>query len=258
MHEAAGNIDFDMHTHDICEIIFLKRGNVSCIIGGKTYKLFKESLIIFRPHVPHRVVLTGSEIYERYNILFDEKMLANGIFRKLPENFDVINYSGNSYIEDLFKKLDYYYNHFKGKDLKLLMTHIIEELIFNLTLVPEKRLNEGLMSVNPVINSAVEYIDKIYTKEDITIDDICKYLYITKSHLHHLFTEYMQISPKKYINSKRLSKARELIRTGKKPTEVYQMCGFLDYATFYRNYKMTFGHSPSEGADAEIERIIES
>ena len=69
MHEAAGNIDFDMHTHDICEIIFLKRGNVSCIIGGKTYKLFKESLIIFRPHVPHRVVLTGSEIYERYDTM---------------------------------------------------------------------------------------------------------------------------------------------------------------------------------------------
>ena len=258
MREVDKTVNFDMHTHDICEIIYLKKGNISCIIGGKTYKLFKESLVIFRPHVPHRIIVNDSGAYERYNILFDEKILANGIFDKLPEKFDVINFSGNNYIEDLFKKLDYYYNHFKGKDLKLLITHITEELIFNLMLVPEKRYNEGLMSVNPVINSAVEYIDKVYTEEDLSVEDICKHLYITKSHLHHLFSEHMHISPKKYINSKRLSKAIELIRTGNKPTEIYQLCGFSDYATFYRNYKMTFGHSPSEGADAEFERIIES
>lgn len=255
--ETDKPIEFDMHTHDICELIYLKKGDVSCIIGGKTYKLFKDSLIIFRPHIPHRVVVNDSDSYERYNILFDEKFFANKAFERVPENLDVVNYSGNSYIDNLFKKIDYYYNKFDKKDLKLLVRNIIEELIMNLIIATESRTNEGLLSDNPVLNHAVEYIDKVYS-ENITLEDICSHLYITKSHLHHLFTEFIKISPKKYINSKRLAKARELLRTGKKPLDVYPLCGFTDYVTFFRNYKNHFGHPPSKENDFEIERKIES
>jgi len=257
MRSDVSEYSFDMHTHDICELIYLKKGNTSCIIGGKTYKIFKDCLVIFRPHIPHRVIINDSSDYERYNILFDEKVLANRVYERLPDDLDVINYSGNNYISDLFKKMDFYYSNFEGEDLKLLIRHIIEELIFNITLAPEKRLNEGLMSVNPVMNKAVEYIDKYYANP-LSVSDICKNLYITKSHLHHLFSEYMQTSPKKYINAKRLAMGRELIRTGKKPTEVYLNCGFSDYATFFRNYKSMFGHSPSEETETEIKRKIES
>ena len=111
--------------------------------------------------------------------------------------------------------------------------------------------------MHPVISRAVEWIDERYT-ENITIDDVCEKLYITKSHLHHLFTVNLQISPKKYINFKRLSRARDMIRMGHKPTDVYTGCGFRDYVTFFRNYKNQFGHPPSDEMKTEIERKIQS
>ncbi len=256
-HVKMCNSVFDMHTHDISEIIFLKHGNVSGIIGGKTYKLHKESIIIFRPNIPHRIVLNDESVYERYNILFDEKVLANKMFENIPDDIDVINYNGNNYIGDLFRKFDYYCKNFSGENIKLLVTHLIEELILNMTLVAKENSGAELLSVNPVINHAVEYIDNHYT-ENITIDDITNNLYITKSYLHQLFNENLLISPKKYINSKRLEKARNLLRSGLKPNEIYLSCGFTDYATFYRNYKGYFGHSPSEETSTVIERKIES
>ncbi len=250
------NIEFDVHAHDICEMIFIKKGNVLAVIGAKTYKLRKGSLIIFRPHIPHRIIVEGDD-YERYDIIFDEKQLANKMFDKIPQNTDVIDCSGSGIIEDLLKKIDYYYMNFEGKNIKLLVTNIIEEIVLNLTLIAKEGTDDGLISVNPTINRAVEYIDEFYT-EDITIEDICKRLYITKSHLHHLFTSHLQISPKKYVNFKRLAKARNLIRMGTKPTEVYLSCGFTDYVTFFRNYKNQFGHSPKDELNTEIQRRIES
>lgn len=249
--------NFDFHTHDICELIFLKSGNVSGIIGEKTYKLNKNCLIIFRANVPHKINIDDNSVYERYDILFDENILANQIFNKIPKNLDLISYSGNSYVIDLFKKLDYYYENFKDNNLKRLVTNIVEELLFNLYLAPVDEVNSNLISTRPIISSAIEYINTHYT-EQISIDDISKHLCITKSHLHHMFMENLHISPKKYINVKRLSKAQKLIRMGEKPSAIYSSCGFSEYTTFFRNYTTYFGYTPSQENEFVIERKIES
>ncbi len=49
-----------------------------------------------------------------------------------------------------------------------------------------------------------------------------------------------------YINVKRLIIAQELLKQGKKPTDIYEKCGFHDYSTFFRAYKSRFGISPGE------------
>ena len=52
--------------------------------------------------------------------------------------------------------------------------------------------------------------------------------------------------------------AYKLMKSGKKPYDIYQACGFSDYATFYRNYKLHFGHIPSLENEIEIIRDIKS
>ncbi len=249
--------NFYFHTHDICEFIFLKNGDTSAIIGDKTYKLQKDSLVIFRSNIPHRIKIDSSEVYERHNILFNENELANGIFHKLPKEIDLINCSGNERMIKLFDKIDYYYSKFSGENLKILVKNTIEEILFNLYVEPFEEFNTNQISVHPIISKAVEYINRHYT-EPITIDDIAMEVCVTKSHMHHLFMENMKISPKKYINMKRLSKAQKLISTGEKPTSVYMKCGFLDYGTFFRNYTNYFGFLPSEKDKIAIERKMES
>ena len=89
-HSIVTNPDdknFYFHTHDICEFIYIKSGDTSAIIGDRTYKLQKDSLVIFRSNIPHRMRIDGNEVYERHNILFDETKLANGIFQKFPSFF---------------------------------------------------------------------------------------------------------------------------------------------------------------------------
>ena len=67
----------------------------------------------------------------------------------------------------------------------------------------------------------------------------------------------MQITPKKYINIRRLAKAQKLIRLGEKPSSIFLSCGFCDYATFFRNYTSYFGYTPSQENEIIAHRTIE-
>ena len=247
----------EFHTHDICELIFLKKGNVSGIIGDKIYSLKKNDLIIFRANIPHRLSFNDDTEYERYDILLNEKKLANGIFEKLPKHLDVISCDGNHRIIELFEKLDLYCDCLDSPDTEIVTKNLIEEILYNLYITPKDDTDRGKITTNPIISSAMAYINAHY-KEPITIDDVSKHLAVTKSHLHHLFTQTVQISPKKYINLKRISKAKHLILLGEKPSEVFIHCGFNDYATFYRNYISILGYPPSDEGGTVSYSHIES
>ena len=249
--------EFKFHTHDICEMIFLKSGNITAVIDSKEYKMHENSLVIFRPNVVHRIKVDAPIPYERHGILFDEKIIGNIPYHKASNNLYVVDFSSSPFIIDIFKKLDYYCNNLPEEDFTVILANSIEEILYNLTLIKPEDSNSNYNVINPVINKAIEYIEKNY-KNPISIDDICSDLYVSKCHLHHLFMNILKVSPKKYINNKRLTEARNLIRGGKKPHQIYSECGFSDYGTFYRNYKNHFGHIPSKENDYEIERKMKS
>lgn len=248
---------FSLHTHDICELIFLKKGNVSYSVDGKTYHITRNCLVITHPGESHSIKLMDDTRYERYNILIDEKKLFSSIYQCIPTDISVINFEGNTLVADLFQKMDYYCENFEGAALEHILLNLTEEVFYNILLAAENVDQKGLYTVNPTIKKAVAYIEKNIT-EPINIQSICDELHITKSHLHQLFIMHLETSPKKYIISKKLILAQRELRTGKKPTEVFLTCGFSDYSTFYRDYKKYFGHQPSEEISTKIIRKIES
>ncbi len=233
---------FEAHTHDVCEILLLIKGNVSYIVEGKTYKLKKGDVVLSRPSVIHRIRPDGNDDYERYNVIYNEKNLPRSLIEKIPQGVDVFRFEDDRAIEEVFERLEAYALRFCGEELYHLARNLIEEVFF---LLAGSEAKDRDSSINPLVGNALNYISEHLT-EIKNISEICDALYITKSHLHHLFIKNIQMSPKQYINSKRLIKARKLIRKGGKPTEIYTDCGFDDYATFFRNYKKYFGYKPSE------------
>lgn len=254
--ENPVDYQFNLHSHNVCEITFIVSGDVSWVIEGKTYKIRKNDLVILRPEVVHGVRLNGTEVYDRYNIEFDDKLMADNALDDVPREIKVLNFSANTYVTDLFKKLDFYSKHFSGERAKILISGIIEELALNLTLQAKKSTEGDSALLSPMLNRALEYIDANYTK-CISIEDMCRELYVSKSYIHSLFAVHLRTSPKKYLNIKRLTYAQRLIKMGKKPYAIYGECGFSDYASFYRNYKKHFGYAPSceEETDLQIELI---
>lgn len=236
---------FASHSHEGFEVLFFKKCKATYSIGGKEYELKRHNLIITRPFDIHAMNIELGSKYDRYNIIFREDEISPSIYNKLPDNVDVINFEGNSTVIGLFEKLDFYLSSLEKDDFSEILRGIIHEILLNVIIEAKNDAAITTEIANPTMQRAVEFIDKnLLTLSGI--EEICNELYITKSHLHHLFSEHMNTSPKKYITTKRLALAQREIISGGKPTDVYLRCGFSDYSSFYRAYCKYFGRSPSD------------
>lgn len=237
---------FPQHSHAVCELIFIKKGKVTYTVRGIEYRLKKNDLIITRPSEIHGIIAEKETVYERYDILFNEKTMPFDIFKKIPAKTDIINVEHNHIIMNLFEKMDYYKNCLKGSQLNLILTNLCQELLINIVMETSSKNKQPDYTVsNEIVSNAMAYIDEHLL--DITgVEDIASALFVTKSHLHHLFIEHLMISPKKYIMSKKMVLAQREILSGKNPTKIYEKYGFNDYSAFYRAYKNHFKVPPSE------------
>ncbi|MBE6611371.1 MAG: AraC family transcriptional regulator [Ruminococcaceae bacterium] len=242
------------HSHDICELIFFKTGDISYTVDGRRYKLSRNNVVLTRPFDIHSIDVDGSEDYERYNVCFDIKKLPFDIFSKIPIGLDVLNFDGNQSVVNLFEKMDFYCDRLQGDDLSRMLTHLIEEIFINIILEAESAGANTFTQTNTIVCAAIAYIEKnLLTLR--SVEEISRELYITKSHLHHLFIKHLQISPKRYITAKRLALAQREICSGGKPTEVCLECGFADYSAFYRAYVAHFGKKPSDKSIVDLNQL---
>lgn len=245
--------------HDVIEMIYLNSGDISYVVEGKSHRVRKNSLIFTRPGDSHFLQFYNQDTYDRYDVLFDEKILSSDIYSKIPQGLDVINLEGYQTIAELFRKMETYCSYFEGDLLKTVLSHLIEEIFYNIIIVLDgspKNIASDTYTVNPIVIKAVEYIEN-NLNYNFTLEQLCRELCVTEGYLRHLFISHLQISPKKYLITKRLILAQMAIRSGAKPTDIYLDCGFSDYSVFYRDYKKYFGYPPSEELNREIIREIE-
>lgn len=256
-HEVSPDFisSYTLHHHDIPEMLFIKQGDINYTVEGKLYHLSKNCLVLSRAFEMHAIRANLPATYERYDILFDINQFASPVCRNLPNHVDMINFNGNEMVCGLFKKMDYFCKHFEGDDLKNILMNLTEEVLYHVQIASKEAAPNSICTINPIINQALQYINENITAP-LCIESICDELYITKSHLHHLFIKHLNISPKKYILSKKLNLAQKQLRGGDKPTVVSYAYGFSDYSTFYRAYKQFFGHTPSEEIGLEMIREI--
>ncbi len=243
---------YPTHSHPVCEILYLLDGDITHHIEGRSYKLRKYDIVFVRPYKNHYLAFGDKRVpYRRYDITCDPKYFPRELYRALPDDADVINFENNETVRAIFEKLEFYSESIEPESQKMLFSSLLCELFCQFAIAARNPKNRLPSSSNPTLDSALKYIDENLTKIE-NIDAICNALFITKSHLHQIFKTGIRMTPKKYINQKRLLLARRKIRHGGAPSEIYRECGFSDYTTFYRNYKSYFGYEPKAEGNAPI------
>lgn len=99
---------------------------------------------------------------------------------------------------------------------------------------------------NEIILPAVNYIHENYTNEIVSIYKLAKMCNITPEYFRKVFKSFYGTSPVKYINTLKISRARELIQSGMySVTEAAHMSGYSDMSHFSREFKKLMGIAPS-------------
>lgn len=79
--------------------------------------------------------------------------------------------------------------------------------------------DEECVSIDSRIRAIISYISENYHKV-LNIEDLSKKVHLSPSRFIHLFYENMKISPMKYVEFKRIEKAKELLVATENPIQV--------------------------------------
>lgn len=102
-------------------------------------------------------------------------------------------------------------------------------------------------SFNEYVTKATRWIRVHYHDPGLQVSQIASHLGISRNYLFTLFKESMNHSPREYITSFRLSRARELlIGTEYSIDGISYACGYEDPAAFSRAFKKKYLKTPVE------------
>ncbi len=241
--------DFPMHAHGHFEMLIFLSGDITYLVEGNSYTPHPWDVLVFDIAETHKVVVHSDTPYERVVIQADSGMFSE-LFSKevLFAPFQEHPLGHNN----LFHPHDFQNGFWQNCVARLIETDPADRIasmslilqIFNeLRMAFSKRQNE--QGEDSTASRIVHYINDHIT-EPLSTREIAKQFLISRTALYALFRETTGTGIHDYINVKRLIMAQSLLRTGEKPTNVAEKCGFGDYTTFYRAYKKLFGTSPKD------------
>ena len=109
--------------------------------------------------------------------------------------------------------------------------------------------------VHPKLHLATDFINRHYS-EPISLEDIASSADLSVSHLHMLFREHMNETPRQYLIQKRMRSAgHALVTTNDSIKEIAADFGYANTENFCRAFRKFFGRSASAYRNAYVSGI---
>ena len=106
--------------------------------------------------------------------------------------------------------------------------------------------NTKSLPFNREVSRIKEYIDTNYF-ENITLDSLANQTNLNKFYISHLFKDALGISPINYLNSKRLSVCKTLLKTSSLSiSEISETVGFSSQSYFTQTFKKFTNMTPNQ------------
>jgi AraC-like DNA-binding protein len=93
------------------------------------------------------------------------------------------------------------------------------------------------------ITKVIQYIEHNLS-EPLDIDILCKIACMSRSKFFNYFKSSLNMTPQQWLQTRRLSKAKEMLKKGKSITQIGFDLGFNHTSQFSRTFKNAFGVSP--------------
>ena len=235
-----------LHWHEHLELHFIFEGSLEIRVNQNQHILHSGDLIVINGNDTHSSYYSG-RLKERILIFKLEdlsKTLSQQIpaFQRVIRQDDVVGGIMSAFEAEYISRSFGYDAACKASLLQLAVY-----LARNYALSPASGLeyqkhSQLMRRLLPV----QEYIALHYA-ESISSETLAGLVYLSKDRFNHLFKECMGIPPRKYINDIRLHTAYGWLEKGLySPAEAASQAGFADYNHFGRQFRQTFGCTPSQ------------
>ena len=248
----------DWHWHSEVEFVFVEKGNAEFLIGSKRYVLNAGMGIFINTQVIHRFEATESVIIP--NIVFSPDLLSpkgSLIYQKyiqpiLHSSVDCCIFSPNTrWKKDILSILQAVFVVQKAKNIceiktMELLLKLWSVLYDNVKIAEHHSISSTSARTQTKLQIMMQYIHKNYS-EHISLEDIAKTVFLSKSSALSIFKKYLDTSPINYLVNYRLKRAAKLLATTDNSIlSISQDTGFDNVGYFCRKFKELFRLTPSE------------
>lgn len=255
--EQVGSIFNDFHHHSLYEMLYISKGKVQYGIEDEKYDLNAGDFVLIAPNILHKLLKIVEEPCERIILTFTEKYIdtfktentdLSVIFQKIASSnnhkLTVLPAFKEEIADTLNKMQGLFLSEEYGDDILFkayfaqLLVRMNKEVSF---IENEDELNEKNIIIHKARMFAINNLDK-----KISVSDIASEVGLSVSRLSHLFKEKTGISLLKFLNKKRLTRAKDLLKNGYSITNTANKCGYQDYTSFIRAFTKEYGISPTQ------------
>lgn len=221
-------------------------------IGDEEYQFKKGSLISLEPETEIKVYPQENSQLCQYISISVKKNFAEKIaleaFGSKKIKFARLENTYSRQLLDSISNFEFELSNF-GDKYPIMLQSIATQIAFLLlrdTLTGSGGYSEMGVINDDYVTKATEYMQRYYSC-NIAIDDICRVIHLSPSHLNRMFKNKTGITPYKYLFGLRVAKAKEFLSgSDLSIEEIARLCGFSNSGHLSTVFRKNEGLSPSE------------
>lgn len=233
------------HIHNCYEMYVNVTGEVSFLVNDRLYPLRRGDVVLCKPNAVHHCVYNKSCLTEFFVLWVDAPDSKLFSFAEAEDFSPHLSFDDKT--RDKIVTLLYKFNSAvktEASDFPLKQTALLLQFLSILNDKASLIIDDKSSEVLPdeFQNLLKEFNERFL--EFRTVDEFSERFFISPSTLTRWFRKYLHLSPKEYLEAKKLSHAKELLKNGKSVTEAGLETGFFDTSHFIAVFKKKFGETP--------------
>lgn len=258
------------HRHEFVQIIYICKGRLKHILNGHEFDVYKGDIFVVPPYVPHYFIDEHKEEFE----IIEFEFMPEFVNEKFSSDIDDTSFMDFAYlepflaaehqmrprlnlsgslqaeVEGIFDELLMEYRE-RQSDFVL----FIKALLLKLLILVGREYKRTVTNTESqslyekhrdALSSAVKYVNDHYM-EDLSAEDVARHAMLSQSYFRYLFKQMTGKTLVEYINSIRISKAAELLKS-KPHMRIIDICyhvGYNNVNHFNKVFRLETGISPS-------------
>lgn len=249
---SSNNTGFPPHWHSHLEIMLIRKGYMTALIGDQKYTLKKGDLLVINSRELHSTKTWGETEYLLLQIPFDylSRAISGISLIRFQEYFPSItmNATQKQLCSCLFELVKIYTKKEDGYLLRF--SSIVYEFLYilyrnyahKLSKEAKEKENRNFERIEEVL----QYVKANY-KREIPLNEVAELLNVSPEYFCRLFKKHTGQTFLEYLNAVRLSHFyQDLIGTDYSITSLMDRNGISNYKVFLRIFKEAYGASPSK------------
>lgn len=250
----------DPHDHDFYEMNIVLRGSGIHRIDQVCVQVRRGDVFVIPPFTTHAYYDTKD--LDVYHVLLHKKLIAENYreaigvpgFLQLVEIEPFLRqrnarsmflHLSQSQLLQLQKDLQYIEDNgmFEAEEMIPLKHHVAWKILYELSFLLDRQIHRepvGSDRYDSIIMQVLVYIHQNFG-EKITIDRLCKHVFLSRSTFLRSFSGICGCTPMQYLDRYRCEKALEMMEQHRlSKTEIAQSCGFYDLSHMERALKRRY------------------